>query len=48
MGRDKQNGQKTQVLLLSRKQRAQELEHVEIEMENKKEQLCEVSGSVAG
>ena len=37
-----------QVLLLSRKWRAQELEHVEIEMENRKEQVCEVSGSVAG
>ena len=48
----KLNGQKTQLLLLSRKRRAQELEQVEIDRdgwpENRKEQVCEVSGSVVG
>ena len=48
----KLNGQKTQLLLLRRKWRAQELEQVEIDRdgwpENRKEQVCEVSGSVVG
>ena len=45
----KLNGQKMQLLLLRRKRRAQELEHVEIDRtENRKEQVCEVSGSVVG
>ena len=46
----KLNGQKTQLLLLSRKRRAQELEQVEIEMDGQKieRSMCEVSGSVVG
>ena len=45
----KLNGQKTQMLLLSRKRRAQELEHDRDEWPgNIKEQVCKVSGNVVG